>query len=106
MEGYYVVHGAVAPGLVCGRITGDREAYGAPAAWHVIFDLETIDNSICCGEHLDALRRDEPPMWHPYDPVCSIAGAHLDLDRNRCFVPDVGVLARPASTPTDPENDR
>lgn len=85
-----------APGLRCSR---SDDNYGtnqcpADAEHHVIWDIETMRNGLCCGFHmLEAERLWRFDFSHPYDPVCSIAGAEFLHDENRCVVPDVLTVA-------------
>ena len=72
-----------APPLVCSRWMGDGGC-GQPAEFHVIWD-ESLNNGMCCKEHMvEALDRWGVYAFHDYDPVCSIAGARYNHQRNRC----------------------
>lgn len=91
-----------APGLECSRWMSDRHC-GKPATWHIIW-TPAGENGLCCNTHMDEARH----TWsflaaHPYDPICSVAGAVFVHAENHCVVTDLyesGVGEREATGTT------
>lgn len=95
-----------APGLRCSRADDGTGTNQCPndATHHVIWDVESMENGLCCDFHLvEAENRWGFDFSHPYNPVCSIAGAVFLPNENRCVVPDVltAGVATAATTPGD-----
>jgi hypothetical protein len=89
-----------APGLRCSRSDDGAGTNQCPndATAHVIWDVETMVNGLCCDFHLiEAQNRWGYDYSHPYDPVCSIAGALFLPDENRCVVAELLVDDRVAA---------
>jgi hypothetical protein len=69
----------------CGRaIGGWGKLCGAPAKWHIIWDLDT-ENGLACDEHADEARSLWCPIQvHERGPDCAMPGSMWIEEERRC----------------------
>ncbi len=70
-----------APALLCNRLVANGVNCGEPAVTHVFWD-DRLENGLACVEHTSEIEEFDYLTKHPYDPVCSIAGADLMAERD------------------------
>jgi hypothetical protein len=87
--------GGIAPGLMCSRLLRwPDESSRCPneAAVHIMW-TDDGENGLACSEHATELTRARLVDVHPYEPVCSIAGAIWIFGvPSYCVVDDIPVL--------------
>jgi hypothetical protein len=78
----------------CQRATGPdwRTLCGVPAGWHVIWDSETMDNSVACESHADAIPSAARVGLHRLEADCTMPGSVWDPETDRCQFPDNPVV--------------
>lgn len=77
-------------GQTCTRASSDGPANlcGAPATWHIAWDLN-LENGLACDTHMAEARTQLVFVdRHPVGPDCSMPGVHWDFDHKRCVYPD------------------
>lgn len=68
---------------------GDDVICGAEGKFHIIWDIETMENGYACLDHAsEATERWQPDAWHPMGDCCGMPGSLYFAQENVCRYED------------------